>query len=182
MKRCVNHLPDRKINEEYATSFNSKNCVTQETELIIVGTITPPEGKGYFYTAPRNKIYGYIDEVRGTNLKALKVGLNSGATKVDDIVKTLKEQRIAFLDVMHSVVRKQESCADDDISAFCLDFDTFQAVFTQGNNIKKVICNSRLAEDCYKEIKKELRCLPEAEYIPQRSRIPHKQKWLDALR
>lgn len=183
MKRCVNVLPMLKSGEEYATCFNAANCVTSTTEIIIVGTITPPKGQGngYFYTAPRNKIYGFIDEVRKTNLKELKLGLGS-STNVQDIITVLQSQKIAFLDVMHSVVRKQDSSADDDIRAFCLDISTFKFIFENKNNVKKVICNSRLAVDCYKKIQETVPALPDCLYIPQRSRVPHKQKWLTELK
>ena len=183
MKRCVNVLPSLNSGEEYATCFNAANCVTPETEIIIVGTITPPKGtgNGYFYTAPRNKIYGYIDEVRRTNLKELKLGLGSSAT-VQDIITVLQYQKIAFLDVMRSVVRKQGSPADADIRAFCLDVDTFKSIFKSKNNIQKVICNSRLAVECYKKIQEMVPVLPDCLYIPQRSRVPHKQKWLAELK
>lgn len=32
----------------YAQSMNNNNCVTPRTKIIIVGTITPPDGNGYF--------------------------------------------------------------------------------------------------------------------------------------
>lgn len=59
-----------KNTHEEVISFNSENCMTENTEVIIVGTITPSEGmkNGYFYTAPRDRIYGYIDAARGTGL------------------------------------------------------------------------------------------------------------------
>ena len=62
---------------EQVTSFNSQNCITEDTEIVIVGTITPTEGmkNGYFYTAPQNRIYGYIDVARGTSLVKKKTDL-----------------------------------------------------------------------------------------------------------
>ena len=57
---------------EIVESCNKNNCLNTKTKLVIVGTITPPDGAGYFYTAPRNKIYGYIDYAINTNLKELK--------------------------------------------------------------------------------------------------------------
>ena len=59
------------------TSLISHNCLMDDTEIIIVGTITPTEGmkNGYFYTASRNRIYGYIDAARGTSLVKKKTDL-----------------------------------------------------------------------------------------------------------
>ncbi len=44
--------------EEFVENFNKYSCVTPKTRLIIVGTITPPDGmnNGYFYTAPHNSV------------------------------------------------------------------------------------------------------------------------------
>lgn len=101
---------------ECVSSFNSQHCVTDDTKIIIVGTITPPQGtnNGYFYTAPRNNIYGYIDEARGTNLKELKNKLNGGNLTnlqktqiVNEIKDVLREQQIAFLDIMDKAIRKK---------------------------------------------------------------------------
>lgn len=80
-KLCANM--DKNV-YECVSSFNSQHCVMAETKIIIVGTITPPKGTncGYFYIAPRNNIYGYIDAARGTNLKELKNKLN-GSNLID---------------------------------------------------------------------------------------------------
>ena len=119
MRRCVDILSSNAT----AKSFNVENCVDENTEIIIVGTITPPAGVtgGYFYTAPRNRIYGYIDEAKGkTNLKELK---NSIPIDIKKIKKELKKVKIAFLDVMDEVVRPN-SYLDEDIVEFTLDIKT----------------------------------------------------------
>ena len=166
------------------SSFNSQHCVTDNTKTIIVGTITPPKGtnNGYFYTAPRNNIYGYIDAARGTNLKELKNKLNGGnltnlqkAQIVDEIKDVLRKQRIAFLDIMDKAVRKQNSHKDSDIAAYTLDKSTFQNI-PQG---AKIICNSRLAEAGFKQIQKDLGCNLSYKYLSQRS--GKKVEWIAEL-
>lgn len=169
---------------ERVSSFNSQHCVTDNTKTIIVGTITPPKGtnNGYFYTAPRNNIYGYIDAARGTNLKELKNKLNGGnltnlqkAQIVDEIKDVLRKQRIAFLDIMDKAVRKQNSHKDSDIAAYTLDKSTFQNI-PQG---AKIICNSRLAEAGFKQIQKDLGCNLSYKYLSQRS--GKKMEWIAEL-
>ena len=79
---------------EIVESCNHNNCVTKNTKLIIVGTLTPPEGAGYFYTAPRNKIYGYIDQALGdTNLKEKKKQLLQNPNN-EKIIEEIKQQLI----------------------------------------------------------------------------------------
>ena len=142
MKRCVSNLSRTAT----AKNFNSQSCVDSNTETLIVGTITPPDGvkNGYFYSAPHNKIYGYIDEARRggkkEKLKDLKDKLPLDVCKIKSI---LQADNIAFLDVMKEVVRP-DSYLDADIEEFTLDFDKFKEVFTN-YKIQKVICNSRLA-------------------------------------
>lgn len=119
--------------EDSAEGFNKKHCITPETRLVIVGTITPTAGttNGYFYTAPRNRIYGYIDQAIETNLKERKRELQSAENKgeiVEDIIKVLKENKIAFLDVMKYVIRSKGSSSDDDIIYYCLDVDSFKKI------------------------------------------------------
>jgi len=85
---------------EVVESCNKHNCVTPNTKLVIVGTITPPEGAGYFYTAPRNKIYGYLDQAFGdTNLKEKKKMLLQNPHNkqiIQEIKNVLINKKIAF--------------------------------------------------------------------------------------
>ena len=173
---------------ECVSSFNSQHCVMAETKIIIVGTITPPKGTngGYFYTAPRNNIYGYIDAARGTNLKELKNKLNGSDLTdlqktqiVGEIKDVLREQQIAFLDIMDKAIRKKGSYKDSDIAAYTLDNSTFQNI-PQG---AKIICNSRLAEAGFKQIASELDIDLTSVYCPQRNPyIKIKEKWILELR
>lgn len=162
-------------------SFNEQHCVTKNTNIIIVGTITPPEGvkNGYFYTAPLNKIYGYIDEARGSvGLKEKKDKLkevddSQKSTIVDAIKKILKEQGIAFLDVMSMAIRKEgkgNSCADSDIQYCVLAEEDFNEIFEgelKGKEVK-VICNSREAERKYQKLKESIIDLPKEKFLSQR--------------
>lgn len=171
---------------EYANSINRNNCVASDTQIIIVGTITPPAGNGYFYTAPRNRIYGYIDAARGTNLKGLKtqlVGSNTPTGIINQIKNTLINEHIAFLDIFESVIRKSNSPYDSDIKYATLDYNTFKKTL---NKLRakpiKVICNSRLAESGFNSILKGMKstCNINITYLSQR--CGKKTDWINALK
>lgn len=188
---CQKQMVDQKRNlpngYEYANSNNYNNCVTSDTQIIIVGTITPPAGNGYFYTAPRNRIYGYIDEARGTNLKGLKtqlVGSTAPTTVIINKIKgTLINAHIAFLDIFESVIRKSNSPYDSDIKYATLDYNAFNNTLNtlQAKTIK-VICNSRLAESSFNSILKGMAstCNINSLYLPQR--CGKKTDWINALK
>ena len=163
---------EKNIYEE-VTSFNSQNCMTEDTEIIIVGTITPTEGmrNGYFYTSPRNRIYGYIDAARGTELVEKKK-----EQIIETIKNELQEQKIAFLDVIESAIRLKDSYSDRDIKCYTLDYSAFSNI---SKHVKKVICNSRLAEECYNVIRTE-KDLPAAIYLSQRDGT--KESWINELK
>ena len=170
-----------KNSEEAPKSFNEQNCLTPNTKLIIVGTITPSEGcrNGYFYTARYNRIYGYIDQAIGTNLKEKKLALADGKNNADivsEIIKILKDNKIAFLDVMKQVIRPQNSYEDDKIRCYLLDTDSF-------NNIDEsvtIICNSKLAEEGYIKICNHLGRNSKHVFLSQRS--GKKAEWLDTIK
>ena len=194
MKRLVTRATIKSLtikpDQELVQSLNTEHCITNETQIIIIGTITPPKACGYFYTSPYNCIYGYIDEARGTNLKELKRKLKTDIIVKAEIIKTLQNEKIAFLDIMEEAIRKEKSSADDDIEHFSLDYDRFEKVFRQiiANKNVTVICNSRLAQAGYNKIKDDLMkkgiVLPESIYIPQVRRLQkiYKSEWIDELK
>ena len=168
---------------ERVESFNADNCVTDKTKLIIVGTITPSDGtkRGYFYTAPRNRIYGYIDAALNTCLKEKKDKLSESSSDkkafiVDDIKEELIAHKIAFLDVMKYVIRPKNSSADKEIIAYSLDCGAFDCVPTSAT----IICNSILTEKCYMEICTAIGKKENHLYLSQR-RSP-KEDWIKAIR
>lgn len=174
---------EKNIYEE-VTSLNCQNCLMDDTEIIIVGTITPTEGmrNGYFYTSPRNRIYGYIDAARGTSLVKKKTDLKQEPLSkkrkqiISEVKNELKEQKIAFLDVMGSAIRRKGIHADSDIKCYTLDYSAFSTI---QKNVKKVICNSKLAEYCYNIIRTKILNLPVATYLSQRNGT--RERWIKEL-
>lgn len=178
-------------NELLARSYNKDTTLSEDTKLVIVGTLTPPK-TAYFYCSFYNRIYGYIDQSLkelgrsgGKTLKELKIGLqevHNNRTKIELldneeikkrvglIKKVLSENRIAFLDVMDNVIRKKESPYDNDIDFYTLaesDFKDIRPTMT-------VIANSKLAKDC--AIKMGVK---DVTYLSQRSNT--KCEWVDKI-
>ena len=176
--------------EEFVENFNKYSCVTPKTRLIIVGTITPPDGmnNGYFYTAPHNSVYRLIDESKSTNLKRLKKSLSKETTPekkeavVTQIKNVLEENGIAFLDIMKYAIRQLNKSDDDVIKYYCIDIERFKNI----PNSVYFICNSKLAKEGYLNICKALHREPNYIYLPQN--FPHlyrngnEEKWIEIIK
>lgn len=142
-------------NYEKVESMNGKyNLLIDNTKLLIVGTITPPNGAGFYYTSKYNRIFGYIDQALGTQLKEKKIMLinenNSDEKKkiINEIVEELDEVGIAFIDVVKEAIRKKESSLDTDIKHVVLDYEAFNDL----KNVEHIICNSNDAFECFNNI------------------------------
>lgn len=150
------------LNIEKADSFNNYSTIDeQETKLVIVGTITPWNGKnlGYFYTSGRNKVYRILDDffnLSGTqdsfvNLKKKLKATNNNSKKADivNLVKeNLKNRKIAFVDVIKTAIREKNNSNDDKIILYSLDLDTFKKC----ENVEKFICTSKNTASCLTNI------------------------------
>ena len=172
------------------SSFNQETTLNEETKLVIVGTITPPDTK-YFYCSYYNFIYGYIDEAlklsgSENSLKKLKYGLSRVdndririellspteiKSRVDKIKSILKTNKIAFLDTMDKVIRRRNSPYDKDILYYSVDYENLK----QLKNFKNVtvIANSKLACALCKEAGVNFT------YLAQRG--GRKEEWLNAI-
>ena len=113
-------------------SFNSFNknyhLVGKRTKVVIVGTITSPQGRGinkdFYYMSPYNPMYRIIDiYFRSSNLVS-----NKKAGNISAIIDELKEKGIAFLDVIESCSNPKNSSLDDDLEDIKLDYDAFKDI------------------------------------------------------
>lgn len=116
-------------------SFNNNPTIDSNTKLIIVGTLTPPEGRknGYFYSADGNGVYGLLDNYFAgksnfLNLKNKLIASSNKAQCVEDIKNELKKFNIAFLDVIDCAIASTTSPNDNEILYFNLDFGSFKNV------------------------------------------------------
>ncbi len=138
------------LNDPNNDPNNDQNHVPPDTKIIIVGTITPAAGMGYYYTAPRNRIYGYIDAAFGTDLVVKKDELTHNQGNSVSIINAIKGRlathKIAFLDVMKFAIRVTGSSADSDIKCFTLDDGAFCNLPASVLSSAYFICNSKNAE------------------------------------
>lgn len=179
-------------NNFYAESMNkyhiNKNLMNHP-KLLIVGTLIPPQGKGYHYTSDRNKMYEYLDcglgidclesfknelqeypianETSDTNSYRNGMNINDEALKIiKEIESTLEDRDVLLLDVVDKAIRKNEySSSDKNIIKCTLDYESFKKI----NGAEYVIVNSKNAYECFCEIMNEVEednfpniiCLPQ---------------------
>ena len=110
-------------------SFNKDyHLVTPHTKVIIVGTITSPQGRGinkdFYYMSPYNPMYRIIDNYfQSSNLvKYKKEG------DIPAIIGELSSLGIAFIDVIESCNNPNNSSLDDELIDIKLDYESFKDI------------------------------------------------------
>ena len=117
-------------------SFKSFNCdyhlVTKTTKIIIVGTITSPQGRGtnkdFYYMSPYNPMYRIIDAYFKSIGKESTFVINKKAGNISALINELKEKGIAFLDVIESCSNPKNSSLDNDLEDVKLDYGAFKGI------------------------------------------------------
>ena len=114
-------------------SFNSDyHLVREDTKVIIVGTITSPQGRGanknFYYMSPYNPMYRIIDTYFNGIGKPSNLTQNKKAGNISLIIEELKEKKIAFLDVIESCSNPKNSSLDDDLEDIKLDYEAFEGI------------------------------------------------------
>ena len=114
-------------------SFNSDyHLVRGNTKVIIVGTITSPQGRGtnknFYYMSPYNPMYRIIDTYFNAIGKSSNLVKNKKAGNISLIIEELKEKKIAFLDVVESCSNPKNSSLDDDLEDIKLDYEAFEGI------------------------------------------------------
>ena len=116
----------------------------KKTKIIIVGSITPWNGKGWFYTAPRTKMYKILDQV----IPNVKFDYLNSNGNINELKETLKEEGIYFIDVFKKVIRQKKTASDKAIMFGTLNDDAFTSFINGLNNNKiLVVANSKLSYD-----------------------------------
>ena len=140
---------------------NSFNHLIQQlignSKYIIVGTLTPPKGRnaGFFYSAPKNHMFEFIDnafKLRDQySLVALKKDLNDpNCTRpkqdiIDDIKDVMRKRKICFIDVVDKAIASDSKYQDEYISRYSLDYKSFRKINIHNPNIK-IVANSNNAK------------------------------------
>lgn len=116
----------------------------KKVKIIIAGSITPWNGKGWFYTAPRTKMYKILDQViLNANFDYLKSNGN-----INELKEVLKKEGIYFIDVFKKVIRQKNAASDKAIMFGTLNDDAFTNFINGLNNNKiLVVANSKLSYD-----------------------------------
>ena len=116
----------------------------EKAKIIIVGSITPWNGNGWFYTAPKTKMYKVLDQViPNANFDYLKSN-----EKINELKEALKKEGIYFIDVFKKVIRQKNTASDKAIMFGTLNDDAFTNFINGLNNNKiLVVANSKLSYD-----------------------------------
>ena len=114
-------------------SFNSDyHLVNKTTKVIIVGTITSPQGRGlnkdFYYMSPYNPMYRIIDAYFKSIGHPSNFVINKKAGNIKAIIDELNEKGIAFLDVIECCANPKNSSLDDDLEDIRLDYDAFKDI------------------------------------------------------
>lgn len=110
-------------------SFNKDyHLVNKTTKVIVVGTVTSPQGRGtdkdFYYMSPYNPMYRILDSYFRTTsfVKYKKEG------NIKAIINELNEKGIAFLDVIESCSNLKNSSLDNDLEDIKLDYEAFKDI------------------------------------------------------
>ena len=147
-------------------SFNSDyHLVREDTKVIIVGTITSPQGrganKGFYYMSPYNPMYRIIDTHFNAIGKPSNLVKNKKAGNIPLIIEELKEKKIAFLDVIESCSNPKNSSLDDDLEDIKLDYEAFEGI---KENVV-LLANSKNAYSALLRIAEHNRLKNEIKYV-----------------
>ena len=146
-------------------SFHSFNedyrLVNKTTKVIIVGTITSPQGRGinkdFYYMSPYNPMYRIIDTYFGSS----SFVNNKKEGNISAIIDELKIKGIAFLDVVESCSNPKNSSLDNDLEDIKLDYEAFKDI----DEKIVMIANSKNAYNALLKIKEHNHLKNDIRYV-----------------
>ena len=147
-------------------SFNKDyHLVSKTTKVIIVGTITSPQGRGvnkdFYYMSPYNPMYRIIDAYFKSMNRASNFVNNKKIGDIPAIIEELNEKSIAFIDVIESCHNPKNSSLDDDLEDILLDYDAFRGI----DKSIVMLANSKNAYGALLEIKEHNHLDNEIKYV-----------------
>ena len=137
-------------------SFNKDyRLVDKTTKVVIVGTITSPQGRGinkdFYYMSPYNPMYRIIDAYFKSIGKPSNFVNNKKAGNITAIIDELNAKGIAFIDVIESCANPKSSSLDNDLEDIKLDYESFKGI---DENVV-MIANSKNAYEALLRIKEK---------------------------
>ena len=143
-------------------SFNKDyRLVNNATRVIIVGTITSPQGRGpnknFYYMSPYNPMYRILD----TYFKTTSFVKNKKEGNIKGIINELNEKGIAFLDVVDSCSNPKNSSLDNDLEDIELDYESFKEI----DKSVMLIANSKNAYNALLRIVEKNKLPNEIRYV-----------------
>lgn len=147
-------------------SFNKDyHLVNKATKVIIVGTITSPQGRGinkdFYYMSPYNPIYRIIDTYFKSIDRTSNFVNNKKTGNIKGIISELNEKFIAFIDVIESCANPKSSSLDNDLEDIKLDYEAFKGI---DENIV-MLANSKNAYQALMKIKEHNHLKNEIKYV-----------------
>ena len=114
-------------------SFNKDyRLVNKTTKVVIVGTITSPQGRGvnkdFYYISPYNPMYRIIDAYYRTTDRVSSFVNNKKVGNIPGIINELNDKGIAFIDVVKSCNNPKSSSSDNDLEDIKLDYEAFKDI------------------------------------------------------
>ena len=137
-------------------SFNKDyHLVNNNTKVIVVGTITSPQGRGtnknFYYMSPYNPMYRIIDTYFSSIGEPSNFVINKKVGNITAIIDELNEKGIAFLDVIESCFNPKYSSLDNDLEDIKLDYESFKGI----NENIAMLANSKNAYNALLRIKEK---------------------------
>ena len=159
-------------------SFNRDyRLVNETTKVIIVGTITSPQGRGdnknFYYMSSYNPMYRILDAY----FKTTNFVKNKKEGNINKLIEELKSNGIAFLDVIDSCSNPNNSSLDNDLEDIKLDYEAFKGI----NENIVMLANSKNAYQALLRIKEKNGFSNEVIYV-YGFRFYKQEDWNNALK
>ena len=149
----------------YKSFNNDYHLVNKDTKVIIVGTITSPQGRGtnkdFYYMSPYNPMYRILDAYFNSINKPSSFVRNKKAGNITAIIEELKEKKIAFIDVVKTCSNPKNSSLDDDLEDIQLDYEAFKII----NENVVMLANSKNAYNALLKIREHNHLQNEIKYV-----------------
>ena len=132
MSRFLKSINIDGIGGTYHSFNNTYHLVSVATKVIIVGTITSPQGRGlnkdFYYMSPYNPMYRIIDNYYQSINKPSNLVKYKKEGNIKALIEELFNKGVAFIDVIKSCNNPKNSSLDDELEDILLDYDAFKDI------------------------------------------------------